>query len=112
MTKPIEHVGFFFESRIPVYLLNGHYYAANGWNGEEYLDSWECADFKYDTGYGVKPGTDCTLRPSTHGRLTASTWTASTRHPKNLRMLFKLSASILFNALNHKTPPGLWAAFF
>ena len=35
MTKPIEHVGFFFESRIPVYLLGGHYYAAYGWNGEE-----------------------------------------------------------------------------
>lgn len=43
MTEPIKNVGFFFESRIPVY--------------------WECADFKYDTGYGVKPGTGCTLRP-------------------------------------------------
>lgn len=63
MTEPIKNAGFFFESRIPVYLLNGHYYAASGWNGEEYLDSWECADFKYDTGCGVKPGTDCTLRP-------------------------------------------------
>lgn len=63
MTEPIKNAGFFFESRIPVYLLNGHYYAADGWNGEEYLDSWECEDFKYNTGYGVKPGTDCTLRP-------------------------------------------------
>lgn len=47
MTGPIKSAGFFFESHIPVFLLNGHYYAANGWNGEEYLDSWECVDFKY-----------------------------------------------------------------
>ena len=53
MTKPIEHVGFFFESRIPVYLLGGHYY----------LDSWECSEFKHGTGYGVVPGSGCTLRP-------------------------------------------------
>ena len=39
MTEPIKNVGFFFESRIPVYLLNGHYYAASGWNGEEYLEA-------------------------------------------------------------------------
>lgn len=63
MTKPIEHVGHFFESRIPVYLLNGRYYAADGWNGEEYLDSWEVAEFKHGTGYGVAPGTGCSLRP-------------------------------------------------
>lgn len=63
MTGPIKSAGFFFESHIPVFLLNGHYYAANGWNGEEYLDSWECVDFKYDTGYGVVPGSNCTLRP-------------------------------------------------
>lgn len=63
MTKPIEHVGFFFESRIPVYLLGGHYYAADGWNGEEYLGSWECSEFKHGTGYGVVPGSGCTLRP-------------------------------------------------
>ena len=63
MTNPIKSAGYFFESRIPVFLLNGHYYAANGWNGEEYLDSWECVNFKYDTGYGVVPGSNCTLRP-------------------------------------------------
>lgn len=52
----------------------------------------------YDTGYGVKPGTGCTLRPVYTFKRTASTLTASTRHHKNLRTPFKSLTSILFNS--------------
>lgn len=47
MTGPIKSAGFFFESRIPVFLLNGHYYAANGWNGEDFRNSGVCGSCTY-----------------------------------------------------------------